>query len=248
VGATTVTVTGIQQIPVVSPPVEPNDGDTFFYSAYNNEWYYSSPWEIPDGQDLTFEGPYGYSPVGLSWLASDTLAVGDGTPGDVSGAMAMTGLILFGAANYGPGPYDYDPDYGSPYDQYYTTLYSGATQDWSMVLPSGPGLPGQLLATNGEGMTYWTTEGGSSSFFYTVTSQTSNYSAKSGDDVWCIGTFMVMLPVLSTTQRVKVNNRGTGTITVVPTSGTINGDSSVTIARQYDSAEFAGDGTNIGVE
>jgi hypothetical protein len=59
---------------------------------------------------------------------------------------------------------------------------------------------------------------------------------------------MVMLPVLSTTQRVKVNNRGTGTITVVPTSGTINGDSSVTIARQYDSAEFAGDGTNIGVE
>ena len=163
VGATTVTVTGIQQIPVVSPPVEPNDGDTFFYSAYNNEWYYASPWEIPDGQDLTFEGPYGYSPVGLSWLASDTLAVGDGTPGDVSGAMAMTGLILFGAATYdAPYGYDYDPDYGSPYDQYYTTLYSGATQNWSMVLPSGPGLPGQLLATNGEGMTYWTTEGGGS--------------------------------------------------------------------------------------
>lgn len=154
VGATTVTVTGIQQIPVVSPPVEPNDGDTFFYSAYNNEWYYASPWEIPDGQDLTFEGPYGYSPVGLSWLASDTLAVGDGTPGDVSGAMAMTGLILFGSTSYG-SPYGYDEDYGSPYDMAYTTIYSGAASPWNLVLPSGPGLPGQVLATDGQGRTYW---------------------------------------------------------------------------------------------
>jgi hypothetical protein len=170
VGATTVTVTGIQQIPVVSPPVEPNDGDTFFYSAYNNEWYYSSPWKIPDGQDLTFEGPYGYSPVGLSWLASDTLAVGDGTPGDVSGAMAMTGLILFGAATYeAPYGYDYDPDYGSPYDQYYTTLYSGATQNWSMILPSGPGANGQFLKTDGTGRTSWATVSSGSSAWSALT-------------------------------------------------------------------------------
>jgi hypothetical protein len=165
-------VVGIQDIPVISPPVEPNDGDTFFYSAYNNEWYYSSPWEIPDGQDLTFEGPYGYSPVGLSWLASDTLAVGDGTPGDVSGAMAMTGLILFGAATYdAPYGYDYDPDYGSPYDQYYTTLYSGATQNWSMILPSGPGLNGQFLKTDGTGRTSWAT----------VSSGSLAWSALTGD-------------------------------------------------------------------
>jgi hypothetical protein len=75
--------------------------------------------------------------------------------------MAMTGLILFGAATYdAPYGYDYDPDYGSPYDQYYTTLYSGATQNWSMILPSGPGISGQVLATDGTGITYWTTGGG----------------------------------------------------------------------------------------
>jgi hypothetical protein len=155
-GAVTCTVVGIQDIPVISPPTEPADGNTFFYSAYNNEWYYASPWEIPYGQDLTFEGPYGYSPAGLSRLASDTLAVGDGTPGDVSGAMAMTGLILFGAATYdAPYGYDYDPDYGSPYDTAYTTIYSGAASPWNLVLPSGPGLPGQTLHTDGTGRTYW---------------------------------------------------------------------------------------------
>ena len=62
-GAVTCTVVGIQDIPVISPPVEPNDGDTFFYSAYNNEWYYSSPWEIPDGQDLTFRAPMDILPL-----------------------------------------------------------------------------------------------------------------------------------------------------------------------------------------
>jgi hypothetical protein len=154
-GATTVRVVGIQDIPVVSPPVEPTDLDTFFYSAYNNEWYYASPWVLPIGQVLEWEG-YGYGTAGISWLASDTLAIGDGTPGDVSGAIAMTGLILFGASTYdAPYGYDYDSDYGSPYDLHYTTLYSGATQNWSMILPSGPGVAGQTLHTDGTGRTYW---------------------------------------------------------------------------------------------
>jgi hypothetical protein len=84
--------------------------------------------------------------------------------------MAMTGLILFGAATYdAPYGYDYDPDYGSPYDQYYTTLYSGATQNWSMILPSGPGSNGQFLKTDGTGRTSWATVSSGSSAWSALT-------------------------------------------------------------------------------
>ena len=246
-GATSVLVTGIQGTPI-NAGYSLNAYDTILYNEDAGVFVFGSPWQIPVGQVLEFEG-YGYNPVGISWLASDTIAIGDGTQGDVSGAAAMTALVLFGPATY-DGPYGYDSEYGPPYDQFYTTLYSGATQDWTMTLPSGPGTAGYVLATEGNGVTYWTPNsgGGGSGFTYTVTSQNANYAAVSGDDVWCNGTFTITLPVLSTTQRVKVNNRGTGTITVVTTSGTINGASSAVIARQYDSFEFAGDGTNVGVE
>ena len=147
-GATSVLVTGIQGIPVISPPTEPASLDTFFYDSYTNEWFYASPWDIPVGRVLEFEG-YGYDPVGISWLASDTIAVGDGTQGDVSGAAAMTALILFGS----PG-YDY------AYEQCYTTIYSGATQNWNLVLPPTAGSAGQVLTTNGSGVTSWITVSG----------------------------------------------------------------------------------------
>ena len=160
-GATSVLVTGIQGIPVISPPTEPDGLDTFFYDSYNNEWFYASPWEIPVGRVLEFEG-YGYNPAGISWLASDTIAIGDGTQGDVSGAAAMTALVLFGPATY-DGPYGYDSEYGPPYDQFYTTIYSGATQDWILTLPSGPGAAGQVLETNGRGITSWVTVSSSTS-------------------------------------------------------------------------------------
>ncbi len=145
-GATSVTVTGIQGIPVISPPVEPEGNDTLFYNSYSNDWYYASPWDIPIGTVLEFEG-YGYNPVGISWLAPDTIAIGDGTQGDVSGAAAMTALILFGSPTY---------DYG--YDQNYTTLYSGATTDWNLVLPANGGVTGQVLTIAGESYGTTTTE------------------------------------------------------------------------------------------
>src|ERR1700677_1923674 len=69
---------------------------------------------IPVGEVLEWEG-YGYSTAGISWLAADTLAVGDGTQGDVSGGLGLTALILFGASAY------------SAYDLFHTTLMSGAT-------------------------------------------------------------------------------------------------------------------------
>ena len=89
-GATSVIVQGIQGIPVVAPPIEPAGLDTLFYDSYNNDWFYASPWDIPVGTPLVWEG-YGYGSSGISWIAPDTLAFGNGTDGDVSGAAAMAG-------------------------------------------------------------------------------------------------------------------------------------------------------------
>jgi len=153
-GATSCTVVGIQGIPVVAPPIEPTGLDTLFYDSYNNDWFYASPWDIPVGIPLVWEG-YGYGSSGISWIAPDTLAFGNGTDGDVSGAAAMTALVLFGSASY-YGPYnDYDVDYGPSYDQFYTSIFSGATQNWNLVLPATPGLPGQSPQTDGKGKKYW---------------------------------------------------------------------------------------------
>ena len=155
-GATSVIVQGIQGIPVVAPPIEPAGLDTFFYDSYNNDWFYASPWDIPVGTPLVWEG-YGYGSSGISWIAPDTLAFGNGTDGDVSGAAAMTALVLFGSASY-YGPYnDYDVDYGPSYDQFYTSIFSGATQNWNLILPPNPGTVGQVLTTNGTGVSYWST-------------------------------------------------------------------------------------------
>ena len=87
--------------------------------------------------------------------------------------------------------------------------------------------------------------GGSS---YIVISKTSNYTAASGDDVWCVGTFQVTLPAASTTARVKISNRGTGQITVAPASGTLNGNSSMILGTQYGSVEISSNGTDWAVE
>lgn len=38
-----------------------------------------------------------------------------------------------------------------------TTLNGAAASDWTLTLPSGPGTSGQVLATNGSGVTSWTT-------------------------------------------------------------------------------------------
>jgi hypothetical protein len=158
-GSTTVIVQGLQGIPIIAPPVEPAGLDTIFYDSYNNDWFYASPWILPVGTPLQWEG-YGYGGSGISWIAPDTLAFGNGTDGDVSGAAAMTALVLFGSASY-YGPYnDYDVGYGPSYDQFYTSIFSGATQNWNLVLPPNPGSNGQVLTTNGTGVTAWTTVSG----------------------------------------------------------------------------------------
>jgi hypothetical protein len=41
-----------------------------------------------------------------------------------------------------------------------TTIAGAATSDWTLTLPTGPGTSGQVLATNGSGVTSWVPSGG----------------------------------------------------------------------------------------
>ena len=208
-GATSVIVQGLQGIPIIAPPVEPVGLDTFFYDSYNNDWFYASPWDIPVGIPLVWEG-YGYGSSGISWIAPDTLAFGNGTDGDVSGAAAMTALVLFGSASY-YGPYnDYDVDYGPSYDQFYTSIFSGATQNWNLILPPNPGTSGQVLTTNGTGVTYWSTISGGGG------GSVTSFSSGSLSPLF---TTSVATPTTTPALSFSLNTQNANTVFAGPTSG-----------------------------
>jgi hypothetical protein len=116
---------------------------------------------LPVGQVLEFEG-YGYTTAALSWLAADTLAIGNGAEGDVSGGLGLTALILFGSSAY------------SAYDLFHTTIMSGATMNWNLILPETPGASGQVLTTNGLGFTYWSSPAPTGVSWSSLTNATGN--------------------------------------------------------------------------
>jgi hypothetical protein len=96
--------------------------------------------------------------------------------------MAMTALVLFGSASY-YGPYhDYDVDYGPSYDQYYTSIFSGATQNWNLVLPETAGVNGQVLTNIGSGVTAWESLTTLGVPWSALTNPTANLSLTMGTD------------------------------------------------------------------
>lgn len=79
----------------------------------------------------------------------------------------------------------------------------------------------------------------------TVAAKTSAYTMVAADDViLASGTFTVTLPAASSKKRLTVKNTGTGTITVAPASGTIDGAANRTLTTQYSSVDVVADGTN----
>ena len=61
------------------------------------------------------------------------------------------------------------------------------------------------------------------------------------------GNFTVTIPVLTASQRVSVKNIGTGTVTITPTAGTIDGATSLVLSAQSLARDIVGDGTNLWV-
>jgi hypothetical protein len=152
---------------------------------------------------------YGYGSSGISWIAPDTLAFGNGTDGDVSGAAAMTALILFGSQSY-YGPYnDYDVDYGPSYDQFYTSIFSGATQNWNLILPPNPGTVGQVLTTNGTGVSYWST----------IASSGGSVTSFSSGNLSPLFTTSVATPTTTPVLSFSLNTQNANTVFAGPTSG-----------------------------
>ena len=156
---------------------------------------------VPEGQVIEWSGGYGlYSTAAISALASDTLAIGDGSPGDVSGAAAMTALILFGSSSY----YDYN--------LFHTTIYSGAEQNWSLILPPNPGTSGQVLTTNGSGVTYWETPSGGGGGGGSVTSFSSGNLSP-------LFTTSVATPTTTPVLSFSLNTQNANTVFAGPVSG-----------------------------
>ena len=96
--------------------------------------------------------------------------MGNGTESDVSGAMAMTALILYGSSYY------------SAYDAFQTTILSGATTDWALVLPETSGNAGQVLVNIGSGFTSWESLTTLGVPWSALTNPTANLSLTMGTD------------------------------------------------------------------
>jgi hypothetical protein len=82
-----------------------------------------------------------------------------------------------------------------------------------------------------------------------VTAQSANYNAIAGDIVLATaggGGFTVTLPASTISSQIVVKkvDGGAGTITITPTSGTIDGSASATITTRYVSLTLVADGTN----
>lgn len=85
---------------------------------------------------------------------------------------------------------------------------------------------------------------------FSLTTKAANYTMAALDGiVLANGTFTVTLPDVTLAdvaigKRYTVKNIGTGTVTVAPTAGTIDGAASFVMTVQYSSVDFVTDGTN----
>jgi hypothetical protein len=86
--------------------------------------------------------------------------------------------------------------------------------------------------------------GGGGGSSWNVVSKTSTYAANNLDCVLANGTFTVTTPTTALDAAIIVKNTGTGTITVSPASGTIDGGASSSLPVQWESKSYISDGTN----
>ena len=171
---------------------------------------------------------------GASSGASNVPSAGSSTTSGVStGQNSSTGSGTGSTAPTGPPGSAPAGASGTPFSQ----ITSGTNKSATMVVQAGSSIapsasnPGSIQANA----------------LWNITDQTANYTANQYDDVWCTGSFTVTLPTTAT--RVKVTNRGSGSITVTPASGTILGNASMVLGTKYSSVELACDGgTDLTVE
>jgi hypothetical protein len=94
-----------------------------------------------------------------------------------------------------------------------------------------------------------TASGGGGGTTYNVVAKSTNYTASNGDIVLCTTTtagFTVTLPTPTVDSLISVKKVSSDAhvVTVSPSSGQVEGASTMTITTQGDCADFAADGTN----
>ena len=115
-------------------------------------------------------------------------------------------------------------------------------------LPAGDGSPNQVLETDGFGVLSWVDQsgGGGGGFTYSAVSTATTAQAQYHYSV--TGTTTITLPASSGVtagQEVRVKNVGTNTVTVgVTGSDTIDAQSSISMAVQYQALSFISNGSN----
>ncbi len=119
------------------------------------------------------------------------------------------------------------------------------------IAVTGTPTVGQVLKATSATAASWGTDEvgtGGGSTTRTVVRKSANYTAVAGDFVLAAGAITVTLPASPSggdLVSVKKLGSGTGTVTVVPSSGaTIEGDANWTTTTQYVSQDFISDGTD----
>jgi hypothetical protein len=85
---------------------------------------------------------------------------------------------------------------------------------------------------------------------FALVTKTANYTMAALDGIILAnGTFAITLPDVTLAdvvigKRFTVKNIGTGTVTISPAAGTIDGAATFTLLTQYSSVDFVTDGTN----
>lgn len=103
--------------------------------------------------------------------------------------------------------------------------------------------------TNGSGAQDAAAFGQIPTVAWNVVAASTTHSSAAGEITLCTagaGGFTVTLPAVVANEQVTVKkvDSGAGTITISPASGTIDGQSTVTIVMQYQSYHLVSDGTN----
>ena len=122
-----------------------------------------------------------------------------------------------------------------------------AAATYTLTLPNDDGDPNQVLKTDGSGGLSWVDQPSASGgmTYSAITADPAN--AQAGYHYSCTGTFTITLATsgYSAGDEIRVKNMGTGTITIDPQTGTIDGSATdYTLDVQYSAITLVSTGSN----
>ncbi len=158
-----------------------------------------------------------------------------------------TGAVKLGG-NTNPAELRFFDEGGNNYIALKAPADASISADETFTLPATDGTNGQVLQTNGSGVLSFVDQsggGGGGVTYSAITADPAN--AQAGFHYSCTGTFTITLATsgYSAGDEIRVKNMGTGTITIDPQTGTIDGSTTdYTLDVQYSAITLVSTGTN----